>query len=82
MCMCPTQIFQINNGAVSTRWEPASAIPDTLIEEYEKATLGDVITSYTSGGQTINTVSINSPKDSDSPQPKKARRENDDIENR
>lgn len=76
------QVVRINNGAVSTRWEPVSAIPGSLIEEYEKSTLGDVITSYTSGGQTINTVSINSAKDNDVPQPKKARRENDDIENR
>jgi len=80
--MYPMQIVQINNGAVSTRWQPASAIPGSLIEEYEKATLGDVIASYTSGGQTIKTVSINSAKDNESPQPKKARRENDDIENR
>ena len=68
---------------MSTRWESASSIPNSLIEDYEKATLGDIIESYTSGGQTIHTTSTSSSEHSDSPNPKKARKgSNDDTESR
>ena len=74
-----SQIAQIDNGAVTTRWESASSVPNSLIEEYENAISGDVIESHTSGGQTIHTTSTSSSEHNDDPpQSKKVRKDNSD----
>lgn len=79
-----SQIAQIDNGAVTTRWESASSVPNSLIEDYEKAISGDVIESHTSGGQTIHTVSTSSSEHNDEPpQSKKVRKDSiDDTDSR
>ncbi len=43
---------------MKTSWEPASTLPDSLIKDYEKGACGDVLESFSSGGQTIHTMSI------------------------
>ena len=79
-----SQIAQIDNGAVTTQWESASSVPNSLIKEYEKSISGDVIESHTSGGQTIHTISTSSDEhNDDSPQSKKVRKDgNDDTDSR
>ena len=43
---------------MKTSWESSSTLPDSLIEDYEKGASSDVLESFSSGGQTIHTVSI------------------------
>ncbi len=52
------QVTQISFSKSVTTWEPASCLPPSLISEYEKGVQRDIDEDvFTSGGQTIHTVS-------------------------
>lgn len=57
---------------MKTSWEPASTLPSSLIEDYEKGGSGDILESFSSGGQTIHTMSTFPSKTPEAaPKPKK-----------
>ena len=60
----------MTESGATTYWEPATNVSHKLIEEYEKTANAEIVESYTSGGQTIHTVSTSS---CETPNPKKAR---------
>ena len=78
-----TQIAKVTESTVTTHWEPATNVSCKLIKEFETTGNADIIQSYTSGGQTIHTVSTSSATSScKSPNPKKSRIEISDTDKR
>ena len=52
------QVTQISFSSSVTTWEPASCLPPSIISEYERGVERDIAEDiFTSGGQTIHTVS-------------------------
>ena len=52
------QVTQISFSSSVTTWEPASCLPPSIISEYESGDQRDIAKDiFTSGGQTIHTVS-------------------------
>lgn len=51
------QVVWLNTPTLRTSWEPASALPDRLVQDYEEGQSADILESASSGGQTIHTVS-------------------------
>ena len=58
----------LGRSVTETSWEVASSLPDVLIEDYERGIQHDLQQqSYTSGGQTIHTLSTVRKVDETSP---------------
>ena len=65
-----TQVVWLGTPTMKTSWEPASTLPSSLVEDYEKGASGDVLESFSSGGQTIHTMST-TPGGANEPKSKK-----------
>lgn len=64
------QVVWLGRPVAESSWEPASSLPTTLIKEFDDGIQREIEEhSYTSGGQTICTLS-SSQKDAE-PEPKK-----------
>ena len=51
------QVVWINAFTVQTTWEQESNVPSKLVEQYENGIEVDIEESFSSGGQTIDTLS-------------------------
>ena len=64
----------LGRSVTESSWEVASSLPDVLIEDYERGIQHDLHQqSYTSGGQTVHTLSTVRKVDETSPPEAKRR---------
>ena len=68
------QVVWVSTSTVETTWEQESNVPSKLIEQYEHGIEHDIEESFSSGGQTIDTLST---RPNLQPLQKRARRDED-----
>ena len=72
------QIAWMTTSTVETSWEPALNLPVELVEDYERGTETEVEEMFTSGGQTVATLSTHRQDSSSVTQPQRKRAKRDD----
>lgn len=76
-----TQVVWLGRPIAESNWQPASALPATMINEYESGIERDMEKQvFSSGGQTITTITSVTKQHSMQPQPKRPHRNPSAVE--
>lgn len=69
------EVAWLGKPVVDTTWESSSSLPDALIQEFETSQNSAVLESFSSGGQTVHTLSLQKRGDSCEPAAKRPRQD-------